>query len=212
MVSSYRELLFRAIMMISSLFFSVSILQAQDEFDALRYSQVGIGGTARTWGLGGAAGSMGGDFSSLSVNPAGIGIYRSSEMMMTPDLLISKNANTYLGNEEFDHSSKFNFTNFGLVFCNTGNGRYRLRKGWKSVGIGLGMNRLASFKNESYYAGLNTKNSLGRIKCDNDQSGKRSSVWSLFGLSGKSGSGSRFQYGCFCRPLFAGNLSNQTGF
>ena len=67
------------ILLIAGIIFSVSIF-AQDEVDILRYSQYQIGGTARSIGYGGAVGSLGADFSALTVNPAGIGLYRKSEM------------------------------------------------------------------------------------------------------------------------------------
>lgn len=52
---------------------------AQNEEDVLRYSQIEFSGTARYVGLGGAYGAIGADFSSLSSNPAGIGVYKRSE-------------------------------------------------------------------------------------------------------------------------------------
>ena len=47
------------------------ILNAQNETDALRYSQIFPAGSARFAGLGGAFGAIGADFSTLSFNPAG---------------------------------------------------------------------------------------------------------------------------------------------
>ena len=47
-------------------------LRAQNETDALRYSQNFFGGTARSTAMGGAFGALGGDFSSASLLPAGI--------------------------------------------------------------------------------------------------------------------------------------------
>ena len=46
---------------------------AQTEIDALRYSQADIVGTARFSAMAGAYGALGGDFTTLSYNPAGIG-------------------------------------------------------------------------------------------------------------------------------------------
>ena len=48
-------------------------LQAQDAVGAFTLSNLTTYGTARSIGFGGALGSIGGDFSCLSVNPAGIG-------------------------------------------------------------------------------------------------------------------------------------------
>ena len=67
-----------------SFFLSLLISNAQNETDALRFSQTFPGGTARTIGMSGAFGAFGGDFSTLSINPAGIGVYRSSEFSITP--------------------------------------------------------------------------------------------------------------------------------
>ena len=71
-------------LLIILLFLSSIQLYSQNEFDALRYSQYNISGTARYSSMSGAFGSLGGDFSGLSQNPAGLGyvvgnvsIYRS---------------------------------------------------------------------------------------------------------------------------------------
>ncbi len=65
--------------------------QAQAEFDVLRLSQNDITGTARYMSLSGAFGALGGDVSAIGINPAGIGIYRSSEITITPAF---QNSNT----------------------------------------------------------------------------------------------------------------------
>ena len=46
----------------------------QNEEDALRYSDILPGGTARSWALGGAFGAVGGDAASATTNPAGFGL------------------------------------------------------------------------------------------------------------------------------------------
>ncbi len=50
----------------------------QNVDDALRYSQIFYSGTARFNSMGGAFTALGGDISTLSQNPAGIGVFRSS--------------------------------------------------------------------------------------------------------------------------------------
>ena len=49
--------------------YSASSVFAQDETDALRFSYLQPQGTARSMGIGGALGALGGDFTSLSINP-----------------------------------------------------------------------------------------------------------------------------------------------
>ena len=53
---------------------SITLL-AQNEIDALRYSTDAPLGTARFSAMSGAFGSLGGEFSALSQNPAGIVMY-----------------------------------------------------------------------------------------------------------------------------------------
>ena len=131
----------------------VKHVSAQDEFDALRYSFTPYQGTARGMGIGGAVGSIGADFSCLSVNPAGIGIYKSSELLFSPSFTVSKNNSTYLGTSSSANASKFNLSNFGIVITNNRKSPNSRKNGWKSINFGFGMNRLATYKNEFIYSG-----------------------------------------------------------
>ena len=54
-----------------------SVCFAQNEEDALRYSNLHFGGTARYIGVSGAFGALGADISVLSVNPAGMARYKN---------------------------------------------------------------------------------------------------------------------------------------
>ena len=63
---------------------TTTIANAQNELDALRYSTQNLSGTARYSAMGGAFGSLGGEFSALSSNPAGIGMYQVGELTFTP--------------------------------------------------------------------------------------------------------------------------------
>lgn len=56
---------------------------AQEAFDALQMSQTELRGTSRYQSMAGAFGALGGDISTLHHNPAGIGVYRSSDANVT---------------------------------------------------------------------------------------------------------------------------------
>lgn len=71
---------------------------AQGEYDALNYSQGDLLGSARFMGMAGAFGALGGELSAIHQNPAGIGIYRSSEVSLTPVLSMSKVKGSFDGN------------------------------------------------------------------------------------------------------------------
>lgn len=94
---------------------SVSIgLTAQNLDDALRYSQISYSGTARFMSMGGAFTSLGGDISSLSQNPAGIGVFRSSELTISPQLFQIKTTAGFNG-RSLSNLSNFNLNQIGLV-------------------------------------------------------------------------------------------------
>lgn len=133
---------------------------AQDERDALRLSMLQPQGTARSMATGSALGSVGGDFTSLSVNPAGIGIYRRSEIMITPSLTFSNTGSEYSGNSIDESGSHFAISNVGIVTTATTSGRNkRSAGGWSSVSFGIGLTRLADFTRDYSYSGRNTTSS-----------------------------------------------------
>lgn len=128
---------------------------AQDESDALRYSYLQPQGTARSLGFGSALGSVGGDFTSLSVNPAGIGVYRRSEFTVTPSFRLNGVEGTYLGNTTSDDAFRFNVSNIGYVNTSAPKGKRYDRADWKSVSFGFGLSRVADFNRRYTYSGVN---------------------------------------------------------
>lgn len=88
---------------------------AQSAIDAYRLSQPDLRGTARFMGMAGAFGALGGDLSTLSQNPAGIGVYRSNELGFTLDLDIQRSTSDALGLKTTDNQTKFYLDNIGGV-------------------------------------------------------------------------------------------------
>lgn len=71
---------------IAALFSAAPILlMAQAAPDAYQISQQDLRGTARFMSMAGAFGALGGDISTLNQNPAGIGVYRNSDVAATID-------------------------------------------------------------------------------------------------------------------------------
>jgi len=135
-------------------------VKAQNEIDALRYSNIDFGGSARFVALGGAFGALGADISTLSTNPAGLGVFRNSEFSFTPSIYTSKTSSKYLDKTREDIKYNFNFGNIG--FAST----YKLRrphdegKGWEYFNFGFSVNRCANFNNRYLIEGNNFENSL----------------------------------------------------
>ncbi len=70
---------------------------AQGEYDAMKYSQLELNGSARFVGMGGAFGALGGEMSAISVNPAGLAVYRSSELAFTPAMYATTPSSRFNG-------------------------------------------------------------------------------------------------------------------
>ena len=90
-------------------------VSAQGIFDALRYADNSINGTARYMSMAGAFTALGGDASSIHDNPAGLGIYRSSEMSLTGNFMTVQ-TNTQWGAAASGTKFNFNVNNAALVF------------------------------------------------------------------------------------------------
>lgn len=129
---------------------SLSFGQYVDQ--ALIFSQQNYGSTARSKAMGNAFGAIGGDFSSLSINPAGIGVYLRSEVTGTLNIVgINNTESTYRGQLTDDRSNNFSFRNFGYVLATPVQGG---GSGLVSFNFGIGFNKLNNF-NQSIAFGKN---------------------------------------------------------
>lgn len=131
------------------------IINAQNEIDALRYSMSDLSGSARYTAMGGAFGSLGGEFSSLSSNPAGLGMYQFSELSFTPILNLKSTKSYYTNNTSTAYRSNSTVGNFGLVLSTP-----KENSDWKRINIGIGWNQLADFNNSNIIEGINYNNSI----------------------------------------------------
>lgn len=145
------------------LIFVFSFSYAQKPEDALRYSFLTQpGGTARNQAIGGAGASLGGEFTSLFINPAGLGFYKTGDFAFTPSFSMKNLKSNYLNSPESTTNNNFNIGTSGFVWGSpTQNG-----KSIKSIGIGLGINRVADFNNHIYYKGLNKTSSYSEKYLD----------------------------------------------
>jgi len=129
---------------------------SQNIDDALRYSQIFYSGTARFNAMGGAFTALGADMSTLSQNPAGIGMYRSSELTLTPGLNFVKST-TNFGNFSEDYVNKFNFNQFGYV-ANVAQNVSNVNT--FIFNIGFSYNRTNSFNQQIFVSGINNSSSI----------------------------------------------------
>ena len=157
--------------------FSTLFLSAQTVDDALRFSQTFVSGTARGAGAAGAFGAVGADFTSLSSNPAGIGFYRKSELVLTPSIFFSETESNYLGTQSTDNRNNFHFNNAGVVFANLKKNRKGEQKDWRSVNFALGFNRLNNYNNRNIISGFNEDHSLTTYYAEQAQGIAEDDIW-----------------------------------
>lgn len=131
----------------------------QNAVDALRYSQLEVGGSARFMAMGGAFGALGADFTVASTNPGGLGMYKSSEFVFTPSIHTGKTKSTYNGYYGEDAKTNFAVGNVGYVYTARLNSRTNT-SGFRHFQFAMGINRLNDFNRRSQIVGPNTENSL----------------------------------------------------
>lgn len=96
-------------------------------------------GTARAMAMAGAFTSLGADLSSMSINPAGLGMYRKNEISLTPMMTFGRSttdASPYGKNS----TSRFSMANVGVAIK-----AYEGTRGLTGLTIGVGYNRIADF-------------------------------------------------------------------
>lgn len=91
-------------------------VSAQSAIDAYSLSQRDLRGTARFMSMAGAFGALGGDISTLNQNPAGIGVYRSSEVGVTVDFDIQSAKTSDYFKDNHTHVYCNNFGYVGVAF------------------------------------------------------------------------------------------------
>ena len=96
--------------------FLVQQLSAQTPDDILRSAWTRPSGTAREQAIGGAMGSLGGDISAAFVNPAGLGMYKTNEFVLSPGFRLLTDKSNYRGTGTSGTSANnFNLGASGLV-------------------------------------------------------------------------------------------------
>lgn len=105
----------KSILILSLSLSTAGVAFGQSAVDALQLSQPDMKGTARFMGMAGAFGALGGDLSTLSQNPAGIGVYRSNELGFSLNLDCQSSTSEAQGFKHDMSQTKFLLNNIGAV-------------------------------------------------------------------------------------------------
>lgn len=121
---------------ISALLLLSNWAYSQSLDEAVKFSRTSNLGSARSAAMGGAFGALGGDISSLNTNPAGVGVFRKSEIAFTPSLNFS---HIESGHGSISKNS-FQVGQLGAVFS-----FYSPNFDWKGINFGINYTNLNNF-------------------------------------------------------------------
>lgn len=142
------------------LLFIISVLfclqaSAQLPEDALRASWTSPSGTAREQAIGGAMGSLGGDITAAHVNPAGLALYKTREIVVSPGWRFLTDKGSYLGQtQNGPAANKFSLGASGVVLGYEG-----MMPGVNNA-FAVTVNQTADFNSHVTYRGFNEYSSF----------------------------------------------------
>ncbi len=125
---------------------------AQNINDVLRYSTENLQGTARFQAMGGAFGALGGDLSSLNINPAGSAVFNFSQFTVS-------GSNYHRNNDASFGNSTFN-TSINAPEINQAGGVFVFKSPdspWKKIALAFNYDLVENFDNEFFASGNTTE-------------------------------------------------------
>jgi len=152
----------------SKIFFSLCLfivsyahLFAQYNYDAeaIQFSLYEYKGTARTAGVAGAFSTVGPDVGAITLNPAVVGMYRSSEASGTLNFQNSNAKSSYLEKTSKENHLKVTANHLSVVFA-TSMESSKSSGVLRGLGFSISTNRIIDFNNQIYFEGKNYTNSI----------------------------------------------------
>lgn len=127
---------------LSACFFaSISFMYGQNHTEVFTPSQNFYYGSARSQAMAGSFGSLGGDYISTSINPAGIGVYQSNEFAFTSNLKLDLANSSYLGSDDLGFKGNLAIDNISYV----GSFNSSSEKGLVGINFAIGYNKLNDY-------------------------------------------------------------------
>ena len=138
---------------------TASVSHSQEVSDAVRYAQDNLTGTARFRAMSGAFGAVGGDFSAISVNPAGSAIFSNNQVGVSFSNQNIKNNSNYFGTGISESKNSFILNQAGAVFVFHD---HNPSNNWKKIAIGASYENTNNFNNRIVSVGTNPTNSIDK--------------------------------------------------
>ena len=140
------------------LFASIAIftmtMEAQNISDATRYSTSDLYGTARYRAMSGAFGALGGDLSSLDINPAGSAVFLNSTVSFTADFENADNEVQFMNGFSSNSNSDFDLGQAGAAFVFNNRDE---SAAWKKFTLAFNYSKTSNFEDDFVAAGDNNR-------------------------------------------------------
>ena len=136
---------------------TISSTNSQALADALLYANDNLSGTGRYRSMSGAFGALGGDFSSINVNPAGSAVFLNNQVGITLSNFNTRNKSNYFESKIGTENNAFDINQAGgiLVFNNL-----NLKNDWKKIVFAINYENVSNFNNSLDTFGDNPSNSI----------------------------------------------------
>lgn len=129
-------------------------LFSQSYVDALRYSKDHLNGTARFVSMSGAFGALGGDLSSIKINPAGSAVFLNNSASVSFSVHDTQNETSYFNNNNSFSQSDFSVNQAGGVFVFENS---NVNSNWKKFTLGLNYDVQNNFDNAYFVSGTSNR-------------------------------------------------------
>lgn len=145
---------------LTTMFLAFGAIQAQEVRDGLRFAQNDLSGTARFRAMSGAFGALGGDFSSISVNPAGSAVFTTSQVGITASNYSLKNKSSYFGSNSDESENTFDLlSQAGAAFVFHTNNE---KSSWSKFVLSINYETTKNLDNSEFSFGTNPNNSASQ--------------------------------------------------
>lgn len=139
-----------------------AIASGQNINDALRYGNENLQGTARFQAMGGAFGALGGDLSSLNINPSGSAVFNNSLFTVSGTSYMRDNDANYFGTTSNTTFNDANINQIGGVFVFKSKND---ASNWNKFSLAINYDVVKKFESE-FFASANSNQGIDNYFLD----------------------------------------------
>ncbi len=132
----------------------ISDAYAQNHIEALRYSQMFYSSTGKSEAMGNSLSAVGADMSAATINPAGIAVFKSSQLAFTPNFIFNGTKSNFSNNTNENYKLGFNLSNVSFISV------LKLTGAVKNLNFGLTYNSTGDYRQNTFISADNQSGSM----------------------------------------------------